>query len=60
MCAASSSADALARNMERDPTIVVLGEDIHRLKGGVSGATRGALERAHANLRDHVEPVGID
>jgi 2-oxoisovalerate dehydrogenase E1 component len=31
--------------MERDPTVVVLGEDIHRLKGGVSGATRGALER---------------
>jgi len=41
----SAMSDALARNMERDPTVVVLGEDIHRLKGGVSGATRGALER---------------
>src|SRR5579872_2693649 len=41
----SAMSDALARNMERDPTVVVLGEDIHRLKGGVSGATKGALER---------------
>jgi 2-oxoisovalerate dehydrogenase E1 component len=41
----TAMSDALTRNMERDPTIVVLGEDIHRLKGGVSGATRGALER---------------
>ena len=41
----TAMSDALARNMERDPTVVVLGEDIHRLKGGVSGATKGALER---------------
>ena len=31
--------------MERDPRIIVLGEDVHRLRGGVSGATKGALER---------------
>jgi 2-oxoisovalerate dehydrogenase E1 component len=41
----TAMSDALARNMERDPTVVVLGEDIHRLKGGVSGATKSALER---------------
>src|SRR6185369_8861740 len=38
-------ADTLARNMERDSTIAVMGEDIHRLRGGVSGATKGAIER---------------
>jgi len=38
-------ADVLMRNMARDPTIVVMGEDVHRLKGGVSGSTRGVIER---------------
>ncbi|MEX2648750.1 MAG: thiamine pyrophosphate-dependent enzyme [Alphaproteobacteria bacterium] len=41
----SAVADVLMRNMERDPTIVVMGEDIHRLRGGVSGSTRGVIER---------------
>lgn len=34
-------ADVMARAMERDGRIVVLGEDVHRLKGGTNGATRG-------------------
>jgi 2-oxoisovalerate dehydrogenase E1 component len=38
-------ADLLAHRMERDERIVVLGEDIHRLKGGTNGATRGLHER---------------
>jgi 2-oxoisovalerate dehydrogenase E1 component len=38
-------ADVLVRNMERDLTIVVMGEDVHRLRGGVSGSTRGVIER---------------
>lgn len=38
-------ADVLVRNMERDPSIVVMGEDVHRLRGGVSGSTRGVVER---------------
>lgn len=38
-------ADVLVRNMARDPTIVVMGEDIHRLRGGVSGSTKGVIER---------------
>jgi 2-oxoisovalerate dehydrogenase E1 component len=42
---AAAMSDALARNMARDPRIIVMGEDVHRLRGGVSGATRGALER---------------
>ena len=41
----AAMSDVLARNMARDPRIVVMGEDVHRLRGGVSGATRGALER---------------
>jgi 2-oxoisovalerate dehydrogenase E1 component len=38
-------ADVLARRMETDETVVVLGEDIHRLKGGTNGATRGLKEQ---------------
>ncbi|PTM43352.1 alpha-ketoacid dehydrogenase subunit alpha/beta [Bosea sp. 124] len=34
-------ADVLHRRMETDPSIVIMGEDIHRLKGGTNGATRG-------------------
>ncbi len=34
-------ADVMARRMETDGRIVVMGEDVHRLKGGTNGATRG-------------------
>lgn len=34
-------ADLMMRRMAQDDRIVVLGEDIHRLKGGTNGATRG-------------------
>lgn len=34
-------ADVMTRRMEQDPRIVVMGEDVHRLKGGTNGATRG-------------------
>lgn len=37
-------ADVMARRMRTDPRIVVLGEDVHRLKGGTNGATRGLAE----------------
>ena len=35
----------MARRMEQDERIFVIGEDIHRLKGGTNGATRGLAER---------------
>lgn len=38
-------ADVLARRMDQDSRIVILGEDIHRLKGGTNGATRGLAAR---------------
>jgi len=38
-------ADLLGHRMERDERIIVLGEDIHRLKGGTNGATRGLHDR---------------
>lgn len=38
-------AATLMRAMERDPTVVLIGEDIHRLRGGVAGATRGIPAR---------------
>ncbi|HZV17209.1 MAG TPA: thiamine pyrophosphate-dependent enzyme [Sphingobium sp.] len=34
-------ADVMERRMTVDPRIVVMGEDVHRLKGGTNGATRG-------------------
>ena len=34
-------ADVLHRRMSEDDRIVIMGEDIHRLKGGTNGATRG-------------------
>jgi 2-oxoisovalerate dehydrogenase E1 component len=34
-------ADVLGRRLETDDTVLILGEDIHRLKGGTNGATRG-------------------
>jgi 2-oxoisovalerate dehydrogenase E1 component len=37
--------EVMARRMEEDPRIVVLGEDVDGLKGGTNGATRKALEK---------------
>lgn len=37
-------ADVMHRRMETDDTIVVLGEDVHRLNGGSRGATKGLTE----------------
>ncbi|RFC68918.1 MULTISPECIES: alpha-ketoacid dehydrogenase subunit alpha/beta [Mesorhizobium] len=42
----TAASDALGAAMRRDPTIIVLGEDAHQMRGGVSGFTRGALEAA--------------
>ncbi len=38
-------AGVMRRRMETDPRIFVIGEDIHRLRGGTNGATRGLSER---------------
>ncbi|WP_046866289.1 alpha-ketoacid dehydrogenase subunit alpha/beta [Microvirga massiliensis] len=37
-------ADVLHRRMDTDPSIILMGEDIHRLKGGTNGATRGLAQ----------------
>jgi 2-oxoisovalerate dehydrogenase E1 component len=37
-------AGVMARRMATDDSIVVMGEDIHRLNGGTNGATRGLRE----------------
>lgn len=37
-------AAVLARRMDTDPAVVVMGEDIHHLQGGTNGATRGLSE----------------
>ncbi len=38
-------AAVMDRRMEKDASIVLMGEDIHRLKGGTNGATKGLKER---------------
>ena len=38
-------AAVMARRMEQDERIVVLGEDVHRLGGGTNGATKGLAGR---------------
>ena len=38
-------ADVMGRRMAEDDRIVVMGEDVHRLKGGTNGATKGLVER---------------
>jgi len=38
-------AAVMDRRMQEDDRIVVLGEDIHRLKGGTNGATKGLVEK---------------
>ncbi len=38
-------ADVMDRRMACDDSIVVMGEDVHRLKGGTNGATRGLAQR---------------
>lgn len=38
-------ADAMLYNMEKRDDIFILGEDVHRLKGGTAGATKGIDER---------------
>ncbi len=43
-------ADVMQRRMSTDERVVVMGEDVHRLKGGTNGATRGLS----ANFPDRV------
>lgn len=38
-------ADTMLHRMEQDERVVVMGEDVHRLKGGTNGATRGLSDR---------------
>jgi len=37
-------ADVMHRRMATDDSIIIMGEDIHRLNGGTNGATRGLAE----------------
>lgn len=37
-------AEVMSRRMAEDDSVVVMGEDVHRLKGGTNGATKGLAE----------------
>src|ERR1051326_3270687 len=49
--------EALAEEMRRDPTVVLLGEDIHDPFGGVYKATRG-LATEFGDVRSRRHPRG--
>ena len=51
----TAASEVLAAAMDRDPTIIVMGEDVHQMRGGVSGFTKGVLER----WPDRVLPMPI-
>ncbi len=51
----TAASETLAAAMARDPRIIVMGEDVHQMRGGVSGFTKGALER----WPDRVLPMSI-
>jgi len=38
-------ADVMDRRMQEDQGVVVMGEDVHRLRGGTNGATRGLSDK---------------
>ncbi|PWJ25444.1 2-oxoisovalerate dehydrogenase E1 component [Branchiibius hedensis] len=38
-------AEVMGRRMDADPSIVVMGEDVHKLSGGSRGATKGLAEK---------------
>ncbi|MBM0126738.1 alpha-ketoacid dehydrogenase subunit alpha/beta [Pimelobacter simplex] len=38
-------ADVMARRMGEDDSIIVMGEDVHRLAGGTNGATKGLMDK---------------
>ncbi|HJV86850.1 MAG TPA: thiamine pyrophosphate-dependent enzyme [Noviherbaspirillum sp.] len=48
-------AKVMARRMETDERIFCMGEDIHRLKGGTNGATKGLADR----FPDRIIPTPI-
>lgn len=48
-------AQVMGRRMEADERIFVMGEDIHRLKGGTNGATKGLAQR----FPDRIIPTPI-
>lgn len=49
-------AAVMERRMETDERIFVMGEDIHRLKGGTNGATKGLAQR----FPDRIVPTPIE
>ena len=51
----TAASEVLASAMARDETIIVYGEDVHKMRGGVSGMTKGVIE----NFPDRIMPMPI-
>lgn len=51
----TAASEVIVSAMQRDPTIVVYGEDVHKMRGGVSGMTKGVID----NFPDRILPMPI-
>ena len=51
----TAASEVLVSAMQRDPTIVVYGEDVHKMRGGVSGMTKGVID----TFPDRIMPMPI-
>ncbi len=51
----AAASEVIVDAMQRDPTIIVYGEDVHKMSGGVSGMTKGVI----ANFPDRIMPMPI-
>lgn len=51
----AAASDVLESAMARDKSIIVYGEDVHKMSGGVSGMTKGVIE----NFPDRIMPMPI-
>ena len=40
----------MGHRMEADPSVIVMGEDVHRLNGGSRGATKGLKEKFESRV----------
>ncbi|WP_136442633.1 alpha-ketoacid dehydrogenase subunit alpha/beta [Pacificoceanicola onchidii] len=51
----AAASDVLVSAMQRDPTIILYGEDVHKMRGGVSGMTKGVID----TFPDRIMPMPI-
>lgn len=51
----TAASEVIVDAMRRDPTIIIYGEDVHKMSGGVSGMTKGVI----SEFPDRILPMPI-